>query len=133
MATKKKATKKKKASPKIIIEVRLNSDGSVSNALTARSLTGLRLFETGTDDQVANDVKTIILAVVGNRKIRPRDLPPGHRLEEDLGYDDDLRDFLHIALNNYVDHKNPGAGISQSEMDDCKTVGDCIKLVKSKI
>ena len=133
MATKKKAAKRKKAAPKIIVEVRFNSDGKISNAIAAKSLSGLKLFETGTDDQIANDINTIILAIVGNKEIKPKDLPPSHRLVEDLGYDDDLLDFLHIALNNYVDHKNPGASISQKEMDDCETVGQCIELVKSKI
>lgn len=133
MATKKKAAKKKKAAPKIIVEVRFNSDGKISNAIAAKSLSGLKLFETGTDDQIANDINTLILAIVGNKEIKPKDLPPSHRLVEDLGYDDDLLDFLHIALNNYVDHKNPGSSISQKEMDDCETVGQCIELVKSKI
>lgn len=133
MATKKQVKKKRKTTPKIIVEVRFNSDGEISNAIAAKSLSGLKLFETGTDDQIANDVKTIILAIVGNKNTKPRDLPDTHKLVEDLGYNDDLLDFLHIALNNYVDHKNPGASISQTEIENCETVGDCITLVKSKI
>lgn len=84
-------------------------------------------------EQVATEVKIIILAIIGNKTIKPQDLPEGDRLEEDLGYDSSLLDFLHIALNNYVHHKKPGAKISQQEMDRCKTVGDCIDLVKGKI
>lgn len=132
MATKKKTIRKKKEAPKMIVEVRFNSKGNISNAIAAKSLSGLMMFETGTNDQIANDVKTIILAIVGNKKIKPRDLSDEHRLEN-LGYNDDLLDFLHIGLNNYVDHKNPGATIKQKEMDECETVGDCVKLVKSKI
>ncbi len=133
MATKKHIVKKRKITPKVIVEVRFNSDGQISNAIAAKSLSGLKLFETATDDQIANDIKTIILAIIGNKKTKPRDLPETHKLVGDLGYNDDLLDFLHIALNNYVDHKNPGASISEAEMGNCESVGDCITLVKSKI
>ncbi len=132
MATKKKNTKKKKA-PKMIIEVHLTSDGKISSAMAAKSLSDLKIFETGTDDQIAIDVKTLILGIVGNKKIRPRDLPDSHRLVEDLRYNDDLLDFLHAALNNFVSHKKAGASISQAQMDKCKTAGNCVELVKSKI
>lgn len=138
MAVKKKKAAKKKAAakkkpPKVIIEVHLSSGGRVSNALAARTLSGLRLFEAATDDQVSIEVKILILGVAGNQQIKPGELPDSFRLVEDLGYNDQLLDALHATLNNYVSHKKPGARISQKEMDDCELVGDCVSLVKQKI
>ena len=116
---------------KIVIEILVKVDSEVGNKAIKPSMFGITKADLG--DQVSIEVKTIILAIVGNGKIKPKDLPDSFKLEEDLGYNDELLDFLHAALNNYVDHKNPGATFSQKEMDDCETVGDCVTLVETKI
>jgi hypothetical protein len=116
---------------KITLEIIVKTDNILNNNVTKSS--SIELMELSIADQLSIDVKTIILAIVGNGKIKPKDLPEDYNLEEDLGYNDELKDFLHAALNNYVDHKKSGVTISQKEMDDCETVGDCVTLVNKKI
>ena len=124
MATIKKRKASSNTTPvRVIVEVVMKDE--------TRSLRVLRMgFD---EEQIELDVKLIILTIAGNRKIKPRDLPNETLLDEQLGYNGELRVFLHVALNNYVDHKRPGASVSEAEIDDCKTAGDCIELVKSKL
>ena len=78
---------------KIVIEILVKVDSEVGNKAIKPSMFGITKADLG--DQVSIEVKTIILAIVGNGKIKPKDLPDSFKLEEDLGYNDELLDFLH--------------------------------------
>jgi len=118
---------------KIVIDIVPGTDNT-NAASSEQSAPGAQQpLNTSTGDTVSIEVKIIILAIIGNKTIKPQNLPDEYRLYDDLGYNDNLKEYLHIALNNYVDHKHPGSKIVQKEMDACSTVGDCIQLVKSKI
>lgn len=81
---------------------------------------------------VALSVKRIILDEIQNNTITPAKLLDSYRLKEDLGYTQDFIDFLCIALNKFI-KKQKGKPITPIDLNKCKTVGETIVLVKSKI
>jgi hypothetical protein len=86
---------------------------------------------TGFRENIDTKVKRLILNVKGNYTTNPDDLFNELELKSNLLYNSTDFIFLARKLNQLIvvnDKK-----INNSEMNKCKTVGDCVTLVKSKI
>ncbi len=77
--------------------------------------------------------KRIILQIAGDFSTKPEDLKDNIKLGINLLFGDDEYTLLQMRLNALVKEYKPTASVSDDETNDCVTVGDCTKLVKSKI
>lgn len=85
------------------------------------------------DDPAVIRTKRIILHIAGDYSSKPEDLADNTNLEENLLYGSDEYSLLQIRLNLLVKEYKPTSGVSDDEVGDCETVGDCTELVESKI
>lgn len=77
--------------------------------------------------------KRIILHIAGDYSSRPEDLKDNIKLKINLLYGDDEYSLLQIRLNSLVKEYKKTARVTNDETNNCSSVGDCTKLVNSKI
>ncbi len=85
------------------------------------------------DDLPEIRTKRIILQIAGDFSTKPEDLKDNIKLRINLLFGDDEYSLLQMRLNSLVKELKPDASISDDETNNCTTVGDCTKLVKSKV
>jgi len=100
-----------------------------SNKLMSRYLTAISEFDLK-DEDLASKVKRAILNVIGDFSTDPNDLLNQINLKDNLQYNSYDYVMLALKLNELID--KPDSKITNTEMNKCKTVGDCITLVTSK-
>ncbi len=89
--------------------------------------------ELNSNNTIEIHTKQIILQIAGEYTVIPEQLNDNVNLKDNLNYSDDEYAFLQSQLNNLIKGYKKEVSISSSEINKCKTVSDCIKLVESKI
>lgn len=77
-------------------------------------------------------IKKIILSVAGLFATDPEELYGNIELKGHLLYSSLEFSILHMRLNALLQETKPDSFITASDVNNCKTVNDCIKLVKTK-
>lgn len=88
------------------------------------------------EDESSNIVtktKKIILYIAGDFTSDPDELQNEIDLKDELNYQDDEYSILQMRLNKLVKEYNDDESIDEDETNECDTVGDCVKLVQSKV
>lgn len=88
------------------------------------------------EDESSNIVtktKKIILYIAGDFTSDPGELQNEIDLKDELNYQDDEYSILQMRLNKLVKEYNDDESIDEDETNECDTVGDCVKLVQSKV
>ncbi len=78
-------------------------------------------------------IKRIILHIAGDFTSKPEELNETIKLKINLLYSDDEYSLLQIRLDSLVKEYKNTASVTEDETNGCITVGDCTKLVNSKI
>jgi hypothetical protein len=77
--------------------------------------------------------KRIILQIAGDDSTKPEDLKDNIKLKINLLYGVDEYAILQMRLKSLVKEYKKTADVTKVETDNCSSVGDCTKLVNSKI
>lgn len=88
------------------------------------------------EDESSNIVtktKKIILYIAGDFTSDPGELQNEIDFKDELNYQDDEYSILQMRLNKLVKEYNDDESIDEDETNECDTVGDCVKLVQSKV
>jgi len=112
---------------------------------------GFRKPETGADKKVGVNIpeteqltgdrhdpwqirtKRRILRIVGDSQSNPELLDESVNLRTNLFYSNREYSLLRMSFDALIKEYDTIAGVSRSEVNDCSVVGDCIKLVGTKI
>jgi hypothetical protein len=99
----------------------------ISSFLTANSSFG--------DNADPPEIRTkrIILQIAGDFSSKPEDLNDNIKLKINLLYGNDEYSLLQIRLNSLVKEYKKTASMTNDETNNCSSVGDCTRLVNSKI
>lgn len=81
----------------------------------------------------SNDVKVRIITNSPLGGLKPEDLRDDMKLVENLSYGPNNITLLIIALDKYVNDRDSSKHVTAADMKNVKTVGDVIKLVKTKL
>lgn len=79
------------------------------------------------------DVKVRIITSSPLSGLKPEDLTDDMKLVENLSYGPNNISILTIALDKYVNDRDSSKHVTAVDMKNVKTVGDAIKLVKTKL
>ena len=79
------------------------------------------------------DVKNKIIANCPLTGIEPDDLTNDMTLTGNLSYTSNNKAMLTIDLDKYVNDRKSSAHVTSAQMTNVKTVGDTIKLIKTKL
>jgi len=82
---------------------------------------------------ISYEVKQIVLYVSGDFSTDPDILPDSTKLKENLNYNDSDYSVLYDKLDALIIKYNPSSGTTSTDVYKCKTAGDCVTLVNSKI
>lgn len=82
---------------------------------------------------ISKDVKLRVIAASGKLGLTPNDILREDKLAANLDYSQDDFDLLQILLDRYIKGINGEESVTSAEIGNCKTVGDCIDLIKSKV
>jgi hypothetical protein len=86
------------------------------------------------DESDSREIRTkrIILQIAGDFTSKAEELEDDLKLKINLLYSDNEYSLLHMRLNRLVKEYKNTVKVTEDEVNDCTTVGDCTKLVNSK-
>jgi len=124
----KKAAAKKSPAKKV---VKKKAPGKKAPAKKAATKKAIARIAAVTD--TSRDVKVIIITNSPLSGLKPEDLTDDMKLVENLSYSPNNIVLLTIDLDKYVNDRDSSKHITSADMKNAKTVGDDIKLVKTKL
>lgn len=117
---------------KAIKKLEKDSDRRIRGYKASGFLIAATDFESAEAD-VPLEVKTIILHVAGDFDTDPETLKDKINLTVNLLYDEDEFSILAMRLDRLVKKHNKEEEVTDEEVNECKTVGDVLKMVNEKI